>query len=148
MKIAFFLSLAFLLLFGCSDRGGPVSPGSGAGDMGGEEGDGGGATVSFATDVRPIFEATCGGGSCHGTAGAAGNLVLAGADPYSDLINVTSFGYDPAVRVVPGDPEASVLYLKLVGTIPFVPAMPLGGSIDPALTEKIRLWIDEGALDN
>lgn len=141
------LSFLFLLFaLACSDGGDPVSPGGG--NDGGDDGPDTTA-VSFADDVLPILTSTCASASCHAPQTRSGGLALGGADAYDDLVGVTSAGYGPAVRVVPGDPSASVLYQKLLGNASFGARMPLGGSplSDDAL-DSIREWIEEGANDD
>jgi hypothetical protein len=83
-------------------------------------------TVSFMTDVAPIFQASCatGGTSCHSDAGKMPNgfpLVLGGAASVTpgmivtNLVNVKS-GEDPSLNLVtPNDPVSSYLMHKLDG---------------------------------
>lgn len=134
------LALLGLVAAGCSDRGDPVTP----------EGNGPpGPGVSFAADVQPVLTASCALAGCHaGSKPQAGMSLVAGDAPAS-IIDVTSTGYAPAKRVVPGDPAASVLYNKITDTGRFGGDMPPG---PPALSaneiETIRVWIEEGAEDN
>jgi mono/diheme cytochrome c family protein len=130
-------AFAFLILasFGCSDRGDPVAP-----DGGDPEPT---PSVSYQDDVQPIWITNC--ASCHG---ANGGLTLAGAGSRANLVGVVSASYAPAVRVVPDDPAASVLYQKLVGNPEFGDRMPLGGALSSADLTTVRTWIEEGALDN
>jgi hypothetical protein len=104
------------------------------------------ATVSFATDIQPIFATTCVG--CHASPAPSGNLDLGPTVGYGNLVNVVSSGYAPAVRVVPGDPALSVLYHKVFGTGQYGAAMPFGGTISPADRTRIQTWIAEGARNN
>jgi len=94
-------------------------------------------SVSFASDIRPIFNAR-GCFSCH-----------VWSQP-SQIVNVTSqLGYAPAVIVKPGDLLNSVLYQKITGTGRFGQLMPEGGPKLPAgEIDKFRRWILEGALNN
>lgn len=100
-------------------------------------------TVSFADDIQPIFAQNC--VACHGI---QGGMSLNVAVAWSNLVNMESTSYKPRLRVVPEDPAASVLYLKLMGDVTTGDRMPQGGSLAPAAIELIRVWIAEGALNN
>jgi hypothetical protein len=104
------------------------------------------STVSFATDIQPIFTTSCVG--CHGPPQPTGDTDLTAGASYGSLVNVVSSGYAPAVRVIPGDTTHSVLYHKVFGTGQYGPAMPLGGTISQSDRTKIRTWIIEGARNN
>jgi hypothetical protein len=67
---------------------------------------------------------------------------------HGNLVNVTAQGYPPALRVVPGDPDESVLYNKMADTGRFGGSMPPSGALSTPEIELIRTWITEGALDN
>ena len=94
-------------------------------------------SVSFASDIRPIFS-TRGCLSCHGWTRT------------SQIVGVVSqLGYAPAVIVAPGDLLNSVLYQKITNTGRFGQLMPEGGPQIPlAERDKFRRWILEGALNN
>ena len=104
-------------------------------------------TVHF-DDVYSIIAGACGGGSsgCHIGAAPA---MLAMPDPdsaYSNLVGVASSKCQGALRVVPGDPAASVLIATLEGTSSCVQPMPRGRDPLPeAQIEIIRAWITAGA---
>lgn len=86
----------------------------------------------FATEILPIMQAYCRG--CHG------DLAGLRLDSYAALMAGSSRG--PVV--VPGDPEASELYLRVTGRRQLV--MPPGGiRLQPAEIERIRAWIEDGA---
>ena len=124
---------ALAALAGCSDRGGdPVNPGPGD------------DPVSFSADVQIIFNDRCIG--CHGLAGN-GNLDLRAANSYANLAGVDSFGYT-GLRVVPGDPDASVLYRKLTGASGVGDRMPSDGVLPAGSIAIIGDWIAEGAMNN
>ena len=88
-------------------------------------------TVSFETDIIPIFEASCNSVGCHNTGGIPPDLTAPNA-----YINLTLFGYLDTV-----DPASSELYTKIDG-----------GSMDIYATDQERAlilaWIEQGALDN
>jgi mono/diheme cytochrome c family protein len=119
---------------GCSDLGTePESPPSAA------------APVSFAADLQPVFAARC--VVCHGVGGNAG-LDLNAAVAWDNLVGVVATNYGPRERVVAGNPDQSVLFLKVSGDVTVGDRMPLGGTLDTETIEKIRVWIAQGALQN
>ncbi|HPF35730.1 c-type cytochrome [bacterium] len=127
------LIFAALATAGCSDLGEPVTAPAP------EE------TLSFQADVQPIFDGNCVG--CHG-AGGNGGLDLRAGQSHAALVGATSPTYG-AVRVVAGDPDASVLFDKLSGGGTYGQTMPpTGTSLPPAALETIRAWIAAGAPDN
>jgi len=120
-------SIPLLLVFavGCGSGGGGDVPPPG----------GGAATVSFQTDVLPLFQEDC--NLCHG--GAGGLFVQS----YAGVIA----GGDSGDVIVAGDPDESRIIKRLEGTIQ--PQMPQDRPVlSQAEIDVIRLWIAEGALDN
>jgi hypothetical protein len=113
---------------------------------------------TFSSIQRDIFSATDSTGraactSCHNAGGApfANNLNLAGAAAYGLLVNVPAFGKPGAIRVVPGNPEASYLIHKLEGAPGIVgERMPrtTGPFLTPGQIAIIRRWIENGAANN
>lgn len=129
-----------LMATGCSDQGtAPRIDGEGGGGGGG-----GGATVSYAADIQPIWDAACSG--CHGR-GGNGGLDLRVEVSYGNLVGAPAQGY-AGTRVVPANPAASVLYLKLTGAGGVGGLMPPTGGLDQASLDRVNTWITEGALDN
>lgn len=134
-RLAILLGGLVLAVGACSDHGtAPVDPG----------GAGGGTAVSFAADLQPVFTATCTG--CHGP-GGEGGLNLSAGVAHGNLVGVAAVGH-AGQRVVAGDPDQSVLYLKISGAAAVGDRMPLGGALDAGTIEKVRQWIAAGALDN
>ena len=125
------------LVAGCSDfgdeptdNGGPMEPPA--------------PTVSFAADVQPIFDGQCVG--CHGQDGFAG-LDLRAAGSHANLVGVPA-SESSLLLVEPDAPAQSWLYLKLTGQQNVGDFMPPTGLLDATITEVVRTWIEEGALDN
>jgi hypothetical protein len=104
------------------------------------------ATVSFALHIQPIFNTRC--VVCHGQDPRQGGLDLRSPQSYANLVNRTSVGYAPNVRISPGSLSSSVLYGKITGTN-FGEQMPPGFFLIPqADRDRIETWILEGARNN
>lgn len=101
-------------------------------------------TVSYATDVQPIFDASCVG--CHGAGGNAGLDLRAGSS-HGNLVEVVATE-SSLLRVDPGSPPDSWLYLKMTGQHDVGDMMPPGGGLGSDTIDLVRVWIEEGALDN
>jgi hypothetical protein len=118
----------------------------------------------FHTQVRPMFESSvnkCSG--CHGPQGPEAGLTLGGhvssADIVANLVNVPTATGGQFIRVVPGDPEHSWIYLKAsalaanAGCVETTTAqcktgqMPPSDSVRPTTAELGALydWIKSGA---
>jgi len=98
--------------------------------------------------------------ACHsGGEFAAGGLDMT-ADPHGVLVNALpeapACAGHPMKLIAPGEPEQSLLYLKIMAKIegtaaPCGDVMPPGADV-PALSndeaEMVRAWIEAGALDD
>jgi mono/diheme cytochrome c family protein len=93
----------------------------------------GAAAVSFDQDVLPIFKANC--TSCHG---------VAGGWTATDYDSAVTTGASGSV-VVPGDVDASVLALKVLGTQTAGGMMPPGQALSQEDIDTILAWIEGGA---
>jgi hypothetical protein len=140
------------------------------GDAGGEnERDaGGGSPAPGAPTFSAIYEEIivgtgCNGGPlCHG--GFVGKLSMTTPkESYDALVGVAAMGTNLAdatnadcqdtdlVRVVPRDPDASLLVQKLDppdGVVPCGGAMPPTGTLPAAQIEQVRTWIENGAKND
>lgn len=93
------------------------------------------AQENIAQQVYAIFQQNCLG--CHGKGGAFTEELIM---EYPELIN--------SGTVIPGDPEASELYKRLLGDTDRGQQMPLGQTpLTPTAINTIRRWIAEGAPD-
>ncbi len=94
--------------------------------------------VSFARDIAPIFEYKCNFSGCHSD----------GVN--SDYIMTSWSGVTTYPIVIPGNPDNSILVLRITGRVP--PVMPPIGSYATPITSEqergIRTWIKEGAENN
>lgn len=134
------ICLIAVSLLACSDHGAVLKDDNGGGPPPPDP------TVFFSTDVHPILLRSCAFNSCHGD-----------VNPQHDL-KVTS--YDDITRVsplhgrivVPGDAGVSALYISIsprYRELGLDFRMPrFSDSLTTAEQDTIRLWINEGALDN
>jgi hypothetical protein len=99
-------------------------------------------SISFATDIMPIFSTKC--IECHQGEGADGNLDLSS---YTTLMSGNSNHGENLV--VSGNAEQSLLYKAVDEDETIITRMPQGG---PYLTsfqiQMIEDWINEGARNN
>ena len=93
-------------------------------------------TMSFASDITPIFTSSCALSGCHASGGHAPDLTTANA--YKSL---TDGGYFKA-----NDPDNSVIILWLTGKKS--PVMPLGNGPNAEINAKVYAWIKQGAKNN
>jgi uncharacterized membrane protein len=83
--------------------------------------------------------------TCHASSGTQGGLAM-DHDLHAALVDHPSSQWPALMRVVPGDPAASLLHQKLAGTQGLRGAsMPLGQPPDPALAALVARWISAGA---
>ena len=111
-----------------------------------------GARATFATIQKKIFNTTCATPACHGAFAVSGGLSLAAGASYGNLVGVPASNPVAAgsseLRVVPGNPDASFFYEKLLGNVTLGEGvrMPLvGPSLSPKALALIRRWIAAGA---
>ena len=93
--------------------------------------------IDFLTEVKPILESTC--VSCHGPEKPKGDLRL-------DSRAAALKGGDGGTAIVPGKAQMSPLYTSTVlppGHDDIMP--PKGDPLNKEQTEKLRLWIEQGA---
>lgn len=95
-------------------------------------------TVSFKTDLVPIFSSSCAISGCHVTGGHAPDLEA--TDAYSALMDGNFINK--------AAPSSSVVYERLNGKL--TPQMPLNapGSDPGGLNELLLAWITQGANNN
>jgi hypothetical protein len=109
-----------------------------------------GEGVTWAGRISVILEANCGG--CHGGSSPQAGLLLTGPDVYDRLLQPSSqiAGLN---LIEPGMPEASYLYLKLIGDDQIMgnpmPYNPLTGegTLGEAEIGDILTWIQNGAVE-
>jgi hypothetical protein len=127
------VSLALILLAACGDDGGQKVP----------------PEPTFTRVFEEVVTATrCGGPLCHGL--TAGGFRMGSKDAvYTAFVGQPGGGAHCGdsgyIRVVPGDPEASLLYLKLDHRQPCGDPMPGGDRLPDEQIELVRAWIEAGA---
>lgn len=89
-------------------------------------------------------------GLCNGQEGChvsgAGGLTFTAGKELADVIDVRASERPELYRVLPGDPSASYLYLKVLGDGGIEGGrMPLGATYDPRISATIFTWIEAGA---
>ena len=89
-------------------------------------------TVSFATDIIPIFDRGCDASVCHGTGGVPPDLTRDNA--YDDLFAENQIDINT--------PENSILYVKMA------PGGSMNKYTEPGEPELVLKWIQQGALNN
>ncbi len=155
-----FIVVGVVALFAAVGCASEVTEGSGAAGGGGEGGSGGtgGSVVtgttstvtgpSFAEVYTKVLEPrSCTSGYCHGS--FDGNLIAEMHATYLGILGgiADGEGCGNAKLVIPGDPENSMLYLKVSMTKPPCgERMPFSNVVLPASEiELIRAWIAAGA---
>jgi len=106
--------------------------------------------------VSKLMQQSCSGPACHTLPNFAGFTLS--MPLYTQLVNAPATGkYCGAsgdagadggavhIRVVPGDPDHSLLYQKLAGHPPCGDPMPSTGPLSAAQIELVRSWIAAGA---
>ena len=95
---------------------------------------------------------SCTNPSCHGGGLAGVNFATKEAG-WATLVGKPAnpmfmCGQLDKQRVVPGEPDNSLLYLKLDIDAPCGQQMPPGGSLSDAQRERVREWIMRGAKND
>jgi len=97
----------------------------------------------YTADVRPILDKHC--AECHMPDMAGAKKSGFQIDSYASIMNGTKLG--PVI--VPGSAESSTLYILVAGKADPKINMPHGKeSLSAKEIDTIRLWIDQGAMDN
>jgi len=107
-----------------------------------------GVTPGYVQGVQPIFDREC--VKCHGPKEKKAKLDLSAPESYKALVNVPSREVPTTLRVKPGDPEQSYLWLKLDHRTEEGSGMPKGffsaKRLAPKDLDVVKAWIAAGAL--
>lgn len=107
-------------------------------------------TVSFASQVQPIFSSNCALAGCHANSGAQQGMDLSSGNAYNNIVNRKSTEVSTLYRVEPSKSDSSYLYMKITGAAGITGArMPyLRGALSSSDMQTIKDWIDQGAKSN
>jgi Planctomycete cytochrome C len=97
----------------------------------------------YMADVRPILDKYC--AECHMPNKEGADKSGFQIDSYASIMKGTKFG--PVI--VPGSAESSTLYILVAGKAN--PAINMPHKKEPLSADEvntIKLWIDQGAMDN
>ena len=130
-----FWRYSLIIAFGLSALGAPFSP-SGGNAAKGETPTSVAREISFADDVRPIFQDHC--VNCHGPEKSKSNYRL---DSRSSALE----GGEIGGSIVPGDSAASPLVQYVSGQTPELLMPAEGPPLSPEEVGVLRAWIDQGA---
>ncbi|MDF1564197.1 MAG: hypothetical protein P1V51_14200 [Deltaproteobacteria bacterium] len=127
-------------------------------DGGATDGGGGPTALTFTELQSQIFSARCASAGCHG---GGNSPTLSGGGVYAGLVGVATGELPSMSYIEPGFPADSYLYRKVEGTQGSACTdaglsaavcgvqMPRNQTpLTAAQLEGLRLWIEEGALDN
>ena len=96
-------------------------------------------SVSFQSDVLPLFRIHCSTPGCHSGSNPEGNLSLEDSQAYIQL-SQPGKGYVNLTK-----PELSILYTQMNST---TQPMPPTGKLDNCKIKLILKWIQQGAKNN
>jgi hypothetical protein len=145
---------------GAVSAGTPPNPSAAGSQASPVAGAGGGPTAGvMAAPPTPTFGyiyanafKSCTLATCHG-AGIAGVDMSSRQAAYASLVNqppqpMGRCESTHLARVVPFEPDKSLLVAKLEISAPCGQQMPIGGLLPSAQRDLIRMWIAQGALDD
>jgi len=102
------------------------------------------SNTTFTSIQQEVFTPTCAITGCHN---GSERPNLSSGVAYNNIVNVQSTQSSDYVE--PGDPDNSYLYRKITGVNISGVLMPRGGSrLSEAVVDSIRIWIENGALNN
>ncbi|MBM3242618.1 hypothetical protein FJZ31_40675 [Candidatus Poribacteria bacterium] len=128
------ISLLFIFL-SCGDEGETTKP-TASTQNGGNEKPPPGPVISFAKEIKPIFDANCNSQFCHGANPISGLLLTS----YDDFKK----GGNNGPAFIPGNSTDSLIVKKISPG----GGMPPGGELPKEQIDQIKNWIDEGGENN
>ena len=106
-----------------------------------------GETAPTLVDLQvQLFTPSCSFTSCHGGANPKRDLDLSSVEASMAALVGVAGSVPGSVRVVPGDPGASLLVQVLEGAVADVRQMPPDFPMEGALIEGVREWVLTGAI--
>ena len=99
--------------------------------------------IDYATQVSPIFAASCATPGCH----VAGHFTGINLSSYDNALNSVGTGACGGEPIIAGNAVGSNLVTKIDASVPLCggSAMPFGPPLSAAQITTIRNWIDQGA---
>lgn len=108
-----------------------------------------GEPPTFTRVQEEIFELNCAAAACHGGANPAADLRLDADDTHANIVDQPAALNDGWTYVVPGDPEASLVYAIVTGELDNGQRqMPPGVQLDEEKVQLLYDWIAAGAADD
>lgn len=108
-----------------------------------------GLQPTLASIQANIFTPSCAKSLCHTGPGAQAGLHLDSGLSWQNLYMMASSQDMSLTRVIPMDPDGSLLIRKLEGTATVGGRMPADGLyLQQSTVDVIRQWIQNGALNN
>lgn len=110
-----------------------------------------GSDAATLTEIQnDVFTPRCALPGCHAAPAPEQGMDLSAGHAHGAIVGVASAELAPYLRVAPGDGASSYVLMKLAGDPRIVgERMPFGGPyLTEAEIERVRSWIDAGALDN
>src|SRR5262249_52165114 len=85
------------------------------------------SSISFSSNIQPLFDGSCAIAPCHSAATHAQNLDLSPGHSYKDIVNVPSTEQRKLKLILPGKPDESYLIQKIENAPGITPVqMPQG----------------------
>lgn len=136
-RVLLFAALAAAASSSCSDD--PAGPSNGTGNPPP------GTRATFSSIQATVFTPTCAKSNCHG--GVQEPTLSAGLAHDAIVLVPSSQGLN---YIEPGDPDNSYLYRKILGVNITGLRMPRDGPpyLADSVIDSIRVWIEQGALEN
>jgi hypothetical protein len=100
--------------------------------------------ATFSSIQSELLTKNCALSGCHAGSIPAGGLVLTSEVAYNNIVNKIAFG--ETMYIEPGDPDNSYLYQRVNTNTSSV--MPPTGKLPQYMIDTLRVWIENGALNN
>ena len=109
----------------------------------------GNSSISFHSQIQPIFTANCAVSSCHAGPTPQQGMDLSSGKAYASIVNVKSIEVPTYYRVKPSYSDSSFLYFKITGNSIAGIRMPYQRApLSSSDIQTIKNWIDQGAQNN
>jgi hypothetical protein len=101
-------------------------------------------SANFSSIQSGVFDKHCATAGCHAAINPQSGLDLSSGNSYNNIVNKEVFG---RIYINPGRPDNSYLFNKMNSNTASV-VMPPTGRLPQPVLDSIRLWIQNGALNN